>query len=128
MPIIKKINNAKYHSKIILVGMKGIRKIILCTIMVSVLIIPGNAFGIVYDPPIILQQPIPIASDQLGNSVSIDGNNILVGAELDDTGATDTGAAYLFDDAGNLLLTFLNPDPAVNDNFGYSVSIAGKNV
>ena len=75
--------------------------------------------------------PVPTNFDQLGNSVSLSGNNVLVGASLDDTGAGDTGAAYLFDaTTGAVQLKFLNPDPgpSFGDQFGQSVSISGNNV
>jgi len=73
--------------------------------------------------------PTPEFQDLFGLSVSISGNNVLVGADLDNTGATDTGAAYLFDaTTGNLTQTFLNPTPEANDIFGEHVSISGNNV
>ena len=47
-----------------------------------------------------------------GDAVGAVGNNPLVGAYTDDTAGPDAGAAYLFDGAtGNLLQTFLNPNP-----------------
>ena len=47
----------------------------------------------------------------------------------DDTGATNTGAAYLFDGAtGALVRTFQKPTPAGSDYFGYSVAAMGNNV
>jgi len=73
--------------------------------------------------------PTTAVGDRFGWDVSIDGNNVLVGARLDDAGATDAGAAYLFNaTTGNLLETFLNPTPALNDVFGTHVSISGNNV
>jgi len=72
--------------------------------------------------------PTPVFNDQFGISVSVDGNNVLVGAMLDDTGATNAGSAYLFDTTGNLLQTFNNPTPGSGDQFGNSVSVAGNNV
>jgi hypothetical protein len=73
--------------------------------------------------------PTPAVSDQFGNSVAISGNNVLVGAIWDDTGATNAGAAYLFDGTtGSLLRTFLNPTPSQSDWFGNSVAISGNNV
>ena len=59
------------------------------------------------------QKPTPAANDDLGCSVAAVGNNVLIGAYRDDTGATDAGAAYLFDGStGALLRTFTNPTPA----------------
>ena len=73
--------------------------------------------------------PTPESGDQFGFSVAALGGNVLVGAHLDDTAATDAGAAYLFN-AGNgaLLRTFLSPTPAAQDFFGYSVAGVGANV
>ena len=41
--------------------------------------------------------PSPFAGDNFGYSVAAVGNNILVSVPLDDAGAVDSGAAYLFD-------------------------------
>ena len=84
-------------------------------------------------PPLTLTQtflnPTPNGNDRFGGSVAISGNNVLVGALLDDAAGRDSGAAYLFDAVtGNLLQTFLNPTPASGDNFGNSVAIFGDNV
>ncbi len=69
-----------------------------------------------------------------GDSVGAQGSNILVGDTLDDTAGEDAGAAYLFDGAtGNLIQTFLNPNPAPGapfsrDFFGNSVTGFGDDV
>ncbi len=73
--------------------------------------------------------PTPAKGDALGRSVSVSGNNVLVGAWNDDTGASDAGSAYLFDaTTGSLLRTFNNPTPASGDSFGVSVSVSSNNV
>jgi len=73
--------------------------------------------------------PTPVAGDHFGVAVSIDVNNVLVGADLDNTNASNAGSAYLFDGTtGSLLQTFNNPTPVADDNFGASVSIDGNNV
>ena len=73
--------------------------------------------------------PTPEASDYFGQSVSISGNKVLIGAHKDNTGVTQAGSAYLFDaTTGVLLQTFNNPTPTAQDNFGYSVSISGDKV
>src|SRR5439155_932521 len=57
-----------------------------------------------------IQNPTPDPGDEFGSAVAIVGENVLVGAQLDDAGALDTGAAYLFDGGtGALLQTFPNP-------------------
>ena len=57
------------------------------------------------------------------------GDNVLVGAPLEDTGVPEAGAAYLLDgDTGVLLQTFRSPNPALGDSFGWSVAGVGGNV
>ncbi|TBR07224.1 MAG: hypothetical protein EPO62_08815, partial [Candidatus Nitrosotenuis sp.] len=73
--------------------------------------------------------PTPVQNDSMGFSVSYSGNNVLLGAPLDDTGFQNAGTVYLFDaTTGALLRTFNNPTPASNDYFGYSVSISGNSI
>jgi len=72
--------------------------------------------------------PTPSANDEFGLSVAAVGNNILVGAWMDDTVGPDAGAAYLFDSAGNLLRTFPNPEPAAGVHFGLAVGGMGNNL
>lgn len=98
----------------------------------------GRAF--VYDlvvgtpsiPVAVLQNPTPRGSDRFGSSVAISGERIVVGAFLDDTGATDSGSAYVYDLGASAPLvpvaTLSNPDPASRDWFGRSVSISGTRV
>jgi hypothetical protein len=77
--------------------------------------------------PQTLLSPTPAQLDQFGFSVAGVGDRALVGAPRDDAGATDAGAAYLFDGiSGALLQTFLNPTPAASDRFG--TSIAGADI
>lgn len=75
--------------------------------------------------------PIPATgvADQFGNSLAAVGNNVLIGAPGDDTGATNAGAAYLCDgNTGALLRTFTNPSPTLSDQFGGAVAAVGANV
>lgn len=70
--------------------------------------------------------PTPVALDEFGRSVAAVGSDrVLIGAPSDDTGAGNTGAAYLFSTNGALLATFTNPTPAVNENFGQAVAAVG---
>jgi len=70
------------------------------------------------------QNPTPAANDLFGLHGEIFGNKILIGSPRGDTGATDAGAAYLFDSVtGNLITTFLNPAPAFEDLFGRSFAV-----
>jgi FG-GAP repeat/PEP-CTERM motif len=74
-----------------------------------------------------LENPTPAVNDLFGQTVSLSGNLALVGAQNDDTSAVNSGAAYLFDaTTGALLRTFLNPTPAVGDNFGNAVAVSGN--
>jgi outer membrane protein assembly factor BamB len=68
--------------------------------------------------------PTPTRQDYFGNSVALDGNQVLIGANRDDTQGNDVGQAYLFDAAsGDLLQVFNDPTPTDGDWFGRSVAI-----
>jgi hypothetical protein len=74
--------------------------------------------------------PTVTSNDFFGNSVAIDGNNVLIGANGHDTNGTNSvGQAHLFDaTTGNLLDTFDDPTGTNFDNFGFSVAIDGDSV
>jgi hypothetical protein len=80
----------------------------------------------------VISNPSPAANDQFGYSVGISGTRVVVGARWDDTGATDTGSAYVYDLSSGTptvpVATLNNPGPAANDEFGYSVGISGTRV
>jgi len=69
------------------------------------------------------------AFDQFGNSVSINGEQVIVGAPYKDTGGTDAGAAYIFERGGsgtwNEVAKVQASDKQASDKFGFSVSISG---
>jgi subtilisin family serine protease len=80
--------------------------------------------------------PTPAAGDQFGKAVSVDRSasggtsqfkRIVIGAPFDDTGATDAGAAYVFeinhDSTIRSTSTLTNPAPAAGDQFGSSVAV-----
>ncbi len=94
------------------------------------ILITSSVFSPAYG--ILLQtfdDPTVSPSDAFGNSVSISGNNVLVGAPLDDTNGIGVGQAHLFDATTGLLLqTFDDPTVTTSDRFGFSVSISGNNV
>lgn len=70
--------------------------------------------------------PNPSGSGYFGYSVAAVGpDRVLIGAHGDNLGASQTGAAYLFNTNGTLLMTFTNPSPASGDQFGYAVSAVG---
>jgi hypothetical protein len=69
--------------------------------------------------------------DTFGQSVAIDGNYAIVGAQQEDDADFDgSGKAYIFDvTTGNLLHTLDNPNPygvSAGDTFGNSVAISGN--
>jgi len=96
------------------------------TISILVLAVPFSAFGIVFDPALLIPNPDPLYTNSFSRSVSLNENRVLIGAQ----GHSGNGAAYLYDLSGNLQLTFLNPiDPSFPaPQFGHSVSIFGNNV
>ena len=74
----------------------------------------------------------PVARDEFGISVAVDGETILVGAHQDDHNGADAGAAYLFTRpytgwADSPETTKLIPaDGAPGDQFGISVAVDGN--
>lgn len=70
--------------------------------------------------------------DQFGWSVSIDGDQAIVGAPSESTGAFWAGAAYIFERDGNgnwnEITKIQSSDKEFNDRFGSSVSISGDRV
>ncbi len=83
-------------------------------------------------PVATLNNPSPAPSDNFGISVAISGTRVVVGAWLDDTGATNTGSAYVYDvNSGTPtvpVVTLNNPGPATSDYFGRAVAISGTRV
>src|SRR5205807_2562117 len=74
-----------------------------------------------------LNTPTPASNDDFGVSVAVSGNNVVVGALGDDTGAEDSGSAYVYNaTTGALLATLNNPTPASGDDFGVSVAVSGN--
>ena len=73
-----------------------------------------------------ITNPAPAASDWFGQAVTAVGNDrVAIGASRDDSGATDSGSAFLFNTDGNLLTTFINPAPAEGGRFAVSVAAVG---
>ncbi|MGQ0801789.1 MAG: FG-GAP repeat protein [Pseudomarimonas sp.] len=68
------------------------------------------------------------ANDRFGIAVALFGDTALVGAHLDDIGASDQGAAYVYTRSGSTwtLQDKLTPfDGEANDEFGHSVALSG---
>jgi len=80
-------------------------------------------------PFLTIPNPSPASGDGFGGAISVSGNLIAVGAELDDAGAVDSGSVYVFNLASPTpavpVNTIGNPGPAVDDRFGCSVSVSG---
>jgi len=66
-------------------------------------------------------------NDQFGESVALNGNNVLIGAPGVPSGNYQ-GAAYLYNTSGTLLKTFNDPSSGNGDNFGVYVALNGNNV
>ncbi|MDR1279974.1 MAG: hypothetical protein LBK99_04040 [Opitutaceae bacterium] len=73
------------------------------------------------------------AGDEFGHSVSLSGNNALIGAQNDDDKSTESGSAYYYkalDSASGTVtesVKLLASDGEYNDRFGYSVSLSADN-
>jgi len=69
--------------------------------------------------------------DQFGESVSISGNTVVVGAHKDDDGGTNSGSAYIFIRSGSnwsQQAKLTASDASSNDHFGFGSSISGTTV
>ncbi len=81
-------------------------------------------------PLVTLDNPPPATGDAFGWAVAISGTRVVVGAHGDDTGANSAGSAYVYDlDSATPtapVATLNNPNPAVGDSFGFSVSVSGN--
>lgn len=69
---------------------------------------------------------VPAPNSQFGFALGCVSNRIVIGAPLQDTGATDAGAAYYYDLNGTYYKTFTNPTPMEGDQFGISAAGIGK--
>src|SRR5439155_291403 len=77
-----------------------------------------------------LHDPAATAVDNFGRSVAVSGNYAVVGALLDNTGASDAGSAYVYNLASATpttpIATLHDPAATAFDNFGYSVAVSGN--
>ena len=91
------------------------------------LMYPGSALGVLLHT---FDDPTPTDSDSFGWSVAIEGNQVVIGAPVDDTHGANVGQVHVFDASTGSLVHTLD-DPTVtqtNDKFGYSVAIEGGQV
>ena len=69
-----------------------------------------------------------VASGAFGESVSVSGERVIVGARGDDDGGSNSGAAYVFERSSDgtwLQMKLTASDAAADDYFGESVSVSG---
>ena len=70
-------------------------------------------------------------SDRFGNSVSLSGDTLVVGAYRDDDVTTNSGSAYVFTRSGDVWTEqqkLLASDTANSEQFAYSVSVSGDTI
>ena len=73
-----------------------------------------------------LTKPGGLAGDNFGASVALSGSRVVVGAPGDDTGAINTGAAFvLAARTGSLIQRLPNPTPTASEAFGSSLAVEG---
>src|SRR5262245_28520066 len=72
-----------------------------------------------------LTKPGSLATgDNFGAAVALSGSTVVVGAPGDDSGATDTGSAFVFAArTGRFIQGLLNPTPLGSENFGSSLAV-----
>ena len=72
-------------------------------------------------PVVTLDNPSPVGGDRFGYSVAISGTRVVVSAPYDNTGASNSGSAYVYELAGATptvpVATLNNPSPAASDEF-----------
>ena len=96
----------------------------------------GSAYVFNFDGTTWTEQTKLIASDSatgdyFGGSVSIDGNNVVVGAPWDDDHGYTSGSAYIYGYDGNVWTQkskITAEDGSESSQFGYSVAIVGENL
>ncbi len=81
-------------------------------------------------PVLSIPNPEPSDNDFFGAAVALSGNRLVVGANNNDTGATDSGRVYVYDLAGATptvhTLAINNPTPGASDSFGISLALEGN--
>jgi hypothetical protein len=71
------------------------------------------------------------SGDQFGESVAINGDTIVVGADFDDDNGSNSGSAYVFTRTGTIWMQqekLTASDGAAGDQFGTSVSVNGDTI
>ncbi len=96
----------------------------------SVYVFESNNGGVSWSEQVKLTASDGAITDRFGYSVAISGETALIGAFLDDDGATNSGSAYVFErisggTSWNEVAKLTANDTSANDNFGGSVAISG---
>lgn len=83
-------------------------------------------------PQHVLANPSPAEKDCFGVAVAVSGDRVVVSAYQDDTSASDSGRAYVFDLGSTEpevpWMVLSRPGSAANDGFGNSLAISGDKV
>ena len=72
-----------------------------------------------------------VFDDEFGNSVAVDGDTIVVGADLDDDSGTNSGNAYVYTRTGTIWALqekLTASDGASGNSFGFSVAVNGDTI
>ncbi len=74
----------------------------------------------------------PSGGDQFGAAIAISGTRVVVGSPYENTGADDSGSAYVYNLAtgtpGTPVVTLNNPNPSTSDRFGTAVAISALRI
>jgi hypothetical protein len=103
---------------------------ILTTAIQLLILCIGSGFAVAQsDAPAVrtVTKPRAVANDQFGVAATAFGENFIVGAGGDDTGARDAGALFLVNgESGRIMRTISNPDPKPSDRFGSVLATSGQ--
>ena len=81
------------------------------------------------EPFLELVNPDPSTNDYFGTSVAVSGTRVIVAADHDDTGFSNSGVVYVYETTsmtpGIPFWTIPNPDPGPSEEFGNSVAADG---
>jgi len=80
-------------------------------------------------PLVTFSDPLPNPRDWFGHALGVWGEYVVIGENYADVNGTDVGAVHIFDgSSGDLVRTVLNPTPASNDLFGFSLAVQDNRV
>ena len=99
-------------------------RFLLPVVVMGVLALAAPALGQVINEDVKLLPSDGSGNDRFGNSISISGGVVAVGAHSDNDNGSNSGSAYLFDAiTGVQILKLLPSDGAGGDLFGWSIAI-----